>query len=116
DFNPRVGATFRLFEGQNGMDVVRAMYLHITGQTVPPSRICEGKKWIVEDLELSSLFHYFRDAALSFRDCLRSLRGICETAWFDCEDTGHFLQLCASIATRPFLGPVKKTSWSTVPE
>ena len=35
DFNPRMGAQFRLFENESGIDVVRAMHLDLTGRTVP---------------------------------------------------------------------------------
>ena len=38
DVNPRIGCTFRLFTATNGMDVARALYLHLTGQPVPPAR------------------------------------------------------------------------------
>jgi predicted ATP-grasp superfamily ATP-dependent carboligase len=58
DVNPRIGATFRLFVDDNDMDVVRAMYLDMTGQPVPSSRPRDGRKWMVEDLELSSGLHY----------------------------------------------------------
>ena len=34
DVNPRIGATFRLFVGDDGMDVLRALYLDLTGQEV----------------------------------------------------------------------------------
>jgi predicted ATP-grasp superfamily ATP-dependent carboligase len=43
DVNPRLGATFRLFVGHNGMDVARAEYLHFTGQPVPVSNMCTGE-------------------------------------------------------------------------
>lgn len=35
DFNPRMGAQFRLFESESGIDVVRAMHLDLTGRAVP---------------------------------------------------------------------------------
>ncbi|MFJ8042073.1 ATP-grasp domain-containing protein [Kitasatospora sp. NPDC096147] len=35
DFNPRVGAQFRLFETTAGVDVVRALHLGLTGRPVP---------------------------------------------------------------------------------
>ena len=38
DFNPRLGAQFRLFRTTAEMDVVRAVYLDLTGQTVPTRR------------------------------------------------------------------------------
>ncbi|WP_371501105.1 ATP-grasp domain-containing protein [Kitasatospora sp. NBC_00374] len=35
DFNPRTGAQFRLFETADGVDVVRALHLSLTGRSVP---------------------------------------------------------------------------------
>ncbi|GAA2748150.1 ATP-grasp domain-containing protein [Kitasatospora cinereorecta] len=35
DFNPRTGAQFRLFETADGVDVVRALHLSLTGRAVP---------------------------------------------------------------------------------
>ncbi|MGW4893373.1 carboxylate--amine ligase [Kitasatospora sp. NPDC004240] len=35
DFNPRTGAQFRLFETVDGVDVVRALHLSLTGRPVP---------------------------------------------------------------------------------
>ena len=40
DVNPRIGCTFRLFAATNGMDVARALYLDMTGQTVAPLAGC----------------------------------------------------------------------------
>ncbi|WP_457027896.1 carboxylate--amine ligase [Kitasatospora sp. P5_F3] len=35
DFNPRTGAQFRLFQSTDGVDVVRALHLDLTGRQVP---------------------------------------------------------------------------------
>ena len=58
DVNPRIGSTFRLFVGDNGLDVARAEYLDLTGQRVPSSEIVEGRKWFVEDRDLVSSIRY----------------------------------------------------------
>ncbi len=42
DFNPRMGAQFRLFESESGVDVVRAMHLDLTGRTVPKGNSAPG--------------------------------------------------------------------------
>ncbi|MBZ5516211.1 MAG: carboxylate--amine ligase [Acidobacteriia bacterium] len=67
DVNPRIGATFRLFVGQNGIDVARALYLDLTGQVVPCAPAREGRKWIVEDLDLVSCYRYHHDGKLTLR-------------------------------------------------
>lgn len=102
DINPRMGATFRLFVGDNGMDVVRAMYLHLTGQPVPASRLCEGRKWFVEDLDLVSSIKYYRDGVLSVSQWLTSFKGVRETAWYASDDTRPFWQICGEFARKPF--------------
>ncbi|HXH50638.1 MAG TPA: carboxylate--amine ligase [Terriglobia bacterium] len=86
DINPRIGATFRLFVGESGMDVARALYLDLTGQEVVPSALKEGRKWIVEDLDLVSSYRYFREGQLSFGDWLRSFRGVEEAAFICLDD------------------------------
>ena len=54
DFNPRVGAQFRLFEDDAGMDVVRALHLDLTGRPVPRGRPIEGRAFMVETGDLLS--------------------------------------------------------------
>ncbi len=86
DANPRIGATFRLFVGENGMDVARALYLDLTNQEVIPSPAKEGRKWIVEDLDLVSSYRYFREGKLRVSEWIRSFRGIEEAAFISTDD------------------------------
>lgn len=94
DVNPRVGATFRLFASPDGMDVVRALYLDLTGQPVADARLAEGRKWIVEPFDLASSFVYWRDGNLRPWEWLRSLRGVEEAAWFAADDPKPFAAMC----------------------
>ncbi len=98
DVNPRIGATFRLFVGTNGVDVARALYLDLTGQRVIPTGAIEGRKWIVEDLDLASSYRYFREGGLTIGDWIRSLRGIDEAAFLSLRDPlpALFMALCRS--------------------
>jgi predicted ATP-grasp superfamily ATP-dependent carboligase len=91
DVNPRVGASFRLFVGEGGLDVVRAMYLDKTGQEVPKDRPVPGRKWIVEDSDLRSAFTYYRHHGLRIGQWIASLRGVKEGAWFAADDPMPFL-------------------------
>ena len=102
DVNPRLGASFRLFVGTGGVDVVRAAYLDLTRQRVPPSGICEGRKWIVEDADLISSYRYLRDRTLTIRDLLGSYQGLREGAWFAPDDLRPFLDMCGRLFTRAF--------------
>lgn len=81
DVNPRVSGVFRLFRATNGLDVVRACYLDLTGQTVPESALCEGRKWMLEDD-----FFAARALKIGFIAWLRSLRGVRELQWFAPDD------------------------------
>ncbi len=86
DVNPRIGATFRLFVGQNGVDVAHALYLDLTGQPVPSGQARDGRKWFVEDLDLVSSYRYCRDGKLTLRDWFSSFRGVEESAFFAWDD------------------------------
>lgn len=86
DVNPRVGATFRLFVGTNGIDVVRALYLDLTGQPVGPSPVREGRRWIVEDLDAAASYRYYRESSLTISQWFTSLRGIEEAAFLSWRD------------------------------
>jgi predicted ATP-grasp superfamily ATP-dependent carboligase len=101
DVNPRLGATFRLFVGDDGMDVVRAQYLHLTGQTVNPSEGQPGRKWVVEDADIVSSLHYFRDRALTLSEWLSSYQGIQEGAWFSKDDWLPFLHVGTQFLWKP---------------
>ncbi|MBZ5719911.1 MAG: ATP-grasp domain-containing protein [Acidobacteriia bacterium] len=86
DVNPRIGGTFRLFVTDSDMDVVRALYLDMTGQAVTPGTPCEGRRWIVEDLDLVSCVRYGREGTLSLERWASSLRGVAESAYFAWDD------------------------------
>lgn len=94
DVNPRVGATFRLFVDSNGMDVVRALYLDLTGRPVRSERAREGRKWIVEQGDLATALRYGRLGRLTVKEWARSLRGIEEAAWFAWDDPLPFAAMC----------------------
>ncbi|MFF0272373.1 MULTISPECIES: carboxylate--amine ligase [unclassified Streptomyces] len=49
DFNPRPGAQFRLFADPDGLDVVRALHLDLTGCRVPPHAPVHGRRFVVEN-------------------------------------------------------------------
>ncbi len=86
DVNPRIGASFRLFVGANGIDTARAMYLDMTGQSVFLSKPLEERKWIVEDKDLLSSYFYFKDKKLKLKDWISSFKGIKEAGYFDLND------------------------------
>jgi D-aspartate ligase len=100
DINPRVGAMFRVFVGDNGMDVVRALYQDMTGQSVTPASAPEGRKWIVEDVDLLSSFRYWRDGKVTMREWMNSFRGVREMTFLAADDPLPFAGACMMDARR----------------
>jgi D-aspartate ligase len=94
DVNPRIGSTFRLFVDANGMDVLRALYLDLTGQAVPRSVPRNQRKWVVEHSDLIASFQYRRDRALDAGRWARSFRGVEEAAWLARDDPLPFAVMC----------------------
>ena len=86
DVNPRIGSTFRLFVADNGLDVARALYLDLTGQSVPSAQVSPGRKWIVETNDLASSWFQLREHQFTLGAWFRSLRGIREAAWLATDD------------------------------
>jgi predicted ATP-grasp superfamily ATP-dependent carboligase len=101
DFNPRVGANFRMFENAEGIDVVRAMHLDLTGRPVPNASQVGGRKLLVESHDLFAAADYMRNGALTFRAWRHSLKGQKELAWFDRKDPAPALAICLCL---PFRG------------
>jgi D-aspartate ligase len=97
DVNPRIGSSFRLFVDANGLDVARALYLHLTGQAVPQPAPAHGRKWMVEDQDLESCVRYWRDGRLGAREWALSFRGVREAAWFARDDLRPFLAMACEL-------------------
>ncbi len=91
DVNPRVGGNFRQFLDIGGIDVVRALYLDLTGQRVPKIEPREGRLWIKEDSDLISFVQSRRNRELDLFGWLRSIRGVDEGATFSWGDPLPFL-------------------------
>ncbi|HEV2245142.1 MAG TPA: carboxylate--amine ligase [Terriglobia bacterium] len=112
DVNPRIGATFRLFVGENGIDVARALYLDLTGQEVVARPAVEGRKWVVEDLDLVSSYRYYREGSLSLAGWVRSFRGVEEAAFICADDplpvAAMMVSRAAELITRIFRACVAK--------
>jgi predicted ATP-grasp superfamily ATP-dependent carboligase len=107
DVNPRVGATFRLFGDTAGLDVVRALYLDLTGQEVRPGLPREGRKWIAENCDVLSGLEHRRGGELTLPGWLRSLPGTQEAAWFSVDDPLPFAVMCATFFPRVALDRFK---------
>jgi predicted ATP-grasp superfamily ATP-dependent carboligase len=93
DFNPRIGAQFRLFEDSEGLDVARVLYRDLTGQSVRRSQQIDGTLFIVEPDDCRASFYHFRRRELSVLDWWQSLKGPKEFAWFRWKDPLPFLMV-----------------------
>jgi len=100
DFNPRLGAQFRLFEDDHGIDVVRALHLDLTGRRLPQGRLVQRRGFVVEHLDTLAALGYRRDGGLTVRGWIRSLRGVQERAWFALDDLVPFAVLCGRFLLR----------------
>ncbi len=90
DVNARVGASFRLCGSDSGFDVVRVLYLYMTGQRVPVVRAQVGRRWLLEE-DLLSAWTYVRNRELTFPQWLQSMRGVDECAWWARSDPLPFV-------------------------
>ncbi len=98
DVNPRIGSSFRLFAAGDGCDVLRVMYLDLTGQQLPsraPQQ--EGRRWIVEPQDLRSAWWHVRRRELTLSGWLRTVRHVDETAWWAGDDPRPLLALVRSL-------------------
>ncbi|MFJ6780897.1 ATP-grasp domain-containing protein [Streptomyces yangpuensis] len=107
DFNPRPGAQFRLFTDAAGLDVVRAMYLDLTGQRVPQPSGGAGRMFVAENYALLAAV---RGRSLPRRRPAAdpappkqgpaAERARVEAAWFAADDVRPFLAMLAAFLGR----------------
>lgn len=90
DVNPRMGAQHSLFRSAEGLDLVRALHLDLTGRPVPAARAPAGRTFLVENLEPRAARRYLRDGTLDAAGWWRSLRSVDELAWFAGDDLRPF--------------------------
>jgi D-aspartate ligase len=100
DFNPRLGAQFRLFRDSAGLDVVVAAYLDLTGQPLPSGEQVNGRRFLVENYDPLGALRYWRDRELTLSSWLASVRGTDETAWFARDDLRPFGLMCVRMGWR----------------
>jgi predicted ATP-grasp superfamily ATP-dependent carboligase len=90
DFNPRVGAQFRMFEDDGGVDVVRAMHLDLSGRPLSPGQQVEGERFLVENLGLGARGYYREEPQpLEIPGAPTRLR----LAWFSLDDPMPFITM-----------------------
>jgi predicted ATP-grasp superfamily ATP-dependent carboligase len=101
DANPRPGAQFRLFTDGQGIDVVRAQHLALTGRPVPEPRPVPGRLFVAENYGLlSRLLSRRADRAGLLPRPPGGGRREVETAWFAADDLAPFLSMGGSCVRR----------------
>ncbi len=104
DFNPRIGAQFRIFEDELGMNIASALYLDLAGKRVGRAPSVEGRTFIAEFHDLAASVSYARRGKLTLREWRQSLKGDREWAWLCRDDLLPFamtgVRLALRVATR----------------
>jgi D-aspartate ligase len=100
DFNPRLGAQFRVFRDTAGVDVARAQYLDLTGQAVPVADQVSERGFLVENYDPIAALSYWRRGELGPRSWAASLRSVDEMAWFATDDLRPFGLMCLRMGWR----------------
>ena len=76
-----------MFVANDGIDVVRSLYLDLTGQRHPSGgRPLNGTRWVIEDRDLVSCLAYRREGKLTLAQWVRSYARVRETAWWNWRD------------------------------
>jgi predicted ATP-grasp superfamily ATP-dependent carboligase len=100
DFNPRLGAQFRIFRDVAGLDVAVAQYLDLTGQEVPAAEPVDGRHFVVESYDPLCAVSYWRSGELTLRAWAGSLASVDEAAWFAADDLRPFGLMCVRMGVR----------------
>lgn len=108
DFNPRLGAQFRLFTGTTGLDVARAAYLDLTGQPVTGTGPVAGRTFMVENYDPLSAVSRWRRRELGLRSWLAAALSVDETAWFARDDLLPFEVMCLRMGWRMLTRPAAR--------
>ena len=98
DFNPRIGAQFRLFEDSERIDVARALYRDLTGVSVRKSPQTDGRVFVVEPHDCATSMHHVLRRGLSVRNWWQSFKGTREFAWFRWNDPIPFIMIWIRLA------------------
>jgi hypothetical protein len=91
DFNTRAGAQFRLFETSAGVDVVRAQHLDLTGRPVPGAPCPDGRRFVVENLDLPAWLAFRRSEYATPHRPARITAT--ELGWFAADDLAPLVPL-----------------------
>ncbi|MGH3670368.1 MAG: carboxylate--amine ligase, partial [Pseudonocardiaceae bacterium] len=114
DFNPRLGAQFRLFRDTAGIDVVVAAHLNLTGRAIPPGSPRLGRSLLVENYDPIAALAY-RHSGLDLRSWVSSVRRADELAWFARDDLAPFGLMCLRMGWRALTRPLARHRSALLP-
>lgn len=100
DFNPRVGAQFRIFRDTAGIDVILAAYLDLTGQAIPVGQQLQDRTFMAESYDPLSALAHWRRGELTAGMWLSEIRSLDEPAWFARDDLRPFGLMCTRMALK----------------
>jgi predicted ATP-grasp superfamily ATP-dependent carboligase len=109
DFNPRIGANFRMFADRDGLDVIRAQHLDLTGRTVRLTRGIQVRTFVVEPYDLLASLGYLRRNHMTLNEWWSSLGGRKQVAWFSADDPVPFVTMCIRLLLRGVARLIGKT-------
>jgi D-aspartate ligase len=99
DVNPRVSGVFRLFSAADGMDLVRACYLDMTGQDPVPIVPRTGLKLMFEG-DILRAFAALKSGQLTISAWRESVKGERELQWYASDDPKPGLLWLANVASK----------------
>ena len=89
-------------------DLYRA--IDLTGQEVPATRLRENRRWMIEDYDFISSYHYHKEGTLSVLEWLKSFRGLQEAKWFSWRDPVPFVRMSTGLLRQAF-GAIFRGLW-----
>jgi D-aspartate ligase len=107
DFNPRLGAQFRIFRDTAGTDVVLAAYRDLTGQDVPFGEQLNGRTFMAESYDPLSMLAHWRRGELTPGVWLSEVRSLAEPAWFASDDLRPFGLMCLRMIWKTVSRPLR---------
>lgn len=108
DVNPRIGATFRLFSDENGLDVLQMLYLDVVGLKVPSQKgRSDGRRWVVEPYDYFSYRASREMGGVTARQWLLASLTADELAWFALDDPSPFVAMCGKWCRSVVAGKIR---------
>ena len=108
DFNPRLGAQFRIFRDTAGIDVALAAYLDLTGQGIPLGQQLNERTFMAESYDPLSMLAHWRRGELRPSKWLSQARGVDEPAWFARDDLMPFSLMCLRMTWKTAARPLRR--------